>query len=351
MATPPHDDDTWPQPPASPAAVRTRESYVPAPPPGPPPDRRIGAGMLLALGALALVGLGFLITYLVVERNHGSRSSPPPTTAAAPPTTAATTSRASAATMVPVPDLRGVQAPRARAALSSVGLHPRETTVAAPGRPAGAVVAESPKPGAHVAKGSQVLLSVARGRSQPATTPATTTSASTSTSAATTSTSTSTATSTSTSASTPTTTAAPPQQPQTATVPDVSGRQESAAVQAFGSAGVLPSLAFVPSNDPLGTVEAQAKQAGTTVPYHAHVQLNLSTGPGDKPSEQVPNVIGRQLHQAVASLNAANLRLIYLRYPVGVRAKAGTIVQQSPLGGASAPQNAQVLVFVGAYSG
>ena len=122
-------------------------------------------------------------------------------------------------------------------------------------------------------------------------------------------------------------------------------------MQALGTAGVLPSLAFVPSNDPLGTVEAQAKQAGTTVPYHAHLQVNLSTGPGNKPSEQVPNVVGQQLHQAVASLNGANLRLIYLRYPVGVRTKAGTIVQQSPLGGASAPQNAQVLVFVGAYTG
>jgi hypothetical protein len=50
-------------------------------------------------------------------------------------------------------------------------------------------------------------------------------------------------------------------------------------------------------------------------------------------------------------MQAGHLRLIYLRYPVTSRAQAGEIVQQSPVGGSKAPQNAQVLVYLGAFKG
>jgi beta-lactam-binding protein with PASTA domain len=131
-------------------------------------------------------------------------------------------------------------------------------------------------------------------------------------------------------------------------MPDVSNQTEAAAVQAMNSAGVLASLFFVPSNDPLGTVEQQAKAAGSSLPYHSHAQINIATGPGDKPQEQVPNVVGQTLQQALASINGAHLRLLYVKFPVTSRSQAGKVVQQSPLGGGHAPQNAQVLVFLGA---
>jgi beta-lactam-binding protein with PASTA domain len=115
--------------------------------------------------------------------------------------------------------------------------------------------------------------------------------------------------------------------------------------------GILASLAFIPGSDPLGTVEGQAKPSGTSVPYHSHMQINVSRGPGDKPSEQVPNVIGQSLDQALASINGANLRLLYLKFPVTSRSQAGKIVQQTPLAGGQAPRNAQVVVYLGAFSG
>jgi beta-lactam-binding protein with PASTA domain len=62
----------------------------------------------------------------------------------------------------------------------------------------------------------------------------------------------------------------------------------------------------------------------------------------------VPNVVGQTLQAAVSAMQSAHLRLIYLRYPVTSQTQAGKIVQQSPLGGGQAPQNAQVLVFLGA---
>jgi hypothetical protein len=48
-------------------------------------------------------------------------------------------------------------------------------------------------------------------------------------------------------------------------------------------------------------------------------------------------------------LNGAHLRLLYVKYPVTSRSQAGKIVQQTPLSGGRAPENAQVLVFLGAF--
>jgi len=225
--------DQWPEPETLPAAP------PPPPPPVPPPDdRRIGSGMLLALAVLALVGLGFLITWLLTR----SSSSP------------------QASTIV-------------------------ITTTTAPA---------------------------------PTTAPPTTTASS------------------------------PPRQPATATVPDVAQQTEEDGADSLVKAGLLPSIAFVPAKDPLGTIEARAQPSGSTVAYHSHVQINISSGPGEKPLEAVPNVIGNKLPQAVSALNAAGLRLIYVRYAITDKSKAGTIVQQTPLTGERAPHNAQVLVYMAA---
>jgi beta-lactam-binding protein with PASTA domain len=132
-------------------------------------------------------------------------------------------------------------------------------------------------------------------------------------------------------------------------VPDLSGRDEVGAAQALGRAGLLASLVFVPSHDPLGTVEAQGQAAGTSVPYHRHVEVNVLTGPGTKPLEQVPALLGKSLQDSVTAVNAQHLRLIYLRYPVTSRTQAGKIVQQTPTAGSRAPENAQVIVYLGAY--
>jgi beta-lactam-binding protein with PASTA domain len=119
----------------------------------------------------------------------------------------------------------------------------------------------------------------------------------------------------------------------------------------LSAGGILPSLFFVPSSDPLGTVEQQAKPAGAVVPYLSHVQLNISKGPNATTDVTVPNTIGRTLSEAVSALNAAGLRLIYVKLRTTSRAQAGKIVQQSPLAGGKAPKNGQVLVFLGAYRG
>jgi len=276
--------------------------------------------MLLGLGAVALVAIGILVAYLLT---HRQKDQPVTTTVVA---TAPST--ASAATKVTVPHLAGLSFTDAQAKLDALGLASTNTEVLS-GQPAGTVVDEAPAAGAKLAKGSQVTLLVAKG--QATTTGATTTSATT------------------TAATTAATTTTAPSQPPNATMPDVASQNEASAVQALGQVGILASLVFVPGQDPLGTVEQQAKPAGTTVPFHSHVQLNLSKGPNNTADASVPNVVGQTLTQALAAMNGVHLRLIYLKFPVTSRAQAGKIVQQSPLGGGQAPQNAQMLVYLGAF--
>jgi len=290
--------------------------YAPPPPPPPPePDRRFGAGMLLALAVIALAAAGVAIGYFLTHRDNGSTV-----------TTVITTS-GTAAVGKTMPELTGEKVAAARATLATFGVQPAITPQTST-LPAGTVLAQTPTTGTTLTRATPVTLVVARAQQQASTsTEGTTTTAPT------------------------TTTASAPPPPRTATVPDVTNTTEAAAVQSLNRAGIIASLAFIPGSDPLGTVEGQAKPSGTTVPYHSHMQINISSGPGDKPKEQVPNVIGQPLQQALSSINGANLRLLYLKFPVTSRSQAGKIVQQSPLAGAQAPRNAQVVVYLGAYSG
>ena len=373
-------DNGWPAP-DEPTIVSREETVVGPPPPvGPPPDRRIGAGMLLGLGAVALVAVGILVAYLLTHRHkdHPVTTTVVATAAPAPaamvamprlvglketdailrlgqvglrpkeifkptskstglvvsqaPKAAAKVAKGSVITLivdsgapkVAVPNVKGQSLADAQAKLDAAGFASTKTEVTSD-QAVGTVLDQAPAAGSKLAKGSQVTLSVAK--AQPTPTTATTATFTTTTA---------------------TTTAAAPQ-PQSATMPDVTGQNEANAVQAMGQAGILASLVFVPGSDPLGTVEQQAKPAGTTVPFHSHVQINLSKGPNATTDAQVPNVVGQTLTQAVSTVNGAHLRLIYLKLPVTSKAQAGKVVQQSPLAGGQAPQNAQVLVYLGAY--
>ena len=279
--------------------------------------------MLLALAAIALAAAGVAIAYFLTHRD----TTPDVTTTA---TTFVTTSGTAAAGKV-MPSVTGETLDQAKTTLANFGIQPAVNRRAST-KPAGTVLDQAPAAGGTLTRNTPVTLVVAQAKPKPTTTStdATTTAAAT---------------------TAPTTTAATPPPPRTTTVPDISNQKEAAAVQSLNRAGIIASLAFVPSSDPLGTVQSQAKAAGTSVPYHSHLQINISSGPGDKPQEEVPDVIGGSLEQALSSINGAHLRLLYLKLPVTSRSQAGKIVQQSPLAGSHAPRNAQVVVYLGAFKG
>ena len=170
---PPPPDDAWPTP-DDPTVISSRETVVGAPPPepvGPPPDRRIGAGMLLALGALALVALGILIAWYLTHRDDDKGT-----------TTVTTVQTATTAAKVAVPDLTGKTFPEAQATLDAAGLHTAKKSVSSD-QPAGTVVDQEPEAGASVAKGSTVTLSVASAATSTTTSTAATTTQATTTAA------------------------------------------------------------------------------------------------------------------------------------------------------------------------
>jgi beta-lactam-binding protein with PASTA domain len=329
---------TAPQPPAPPP---------PGPPPAsPPPDEpgsRIGLGMLLAILALAAVA-AVLAAILIVRHQHRSASSTTVvvTTTATPAAKAAPASakKASAKKLIlPVPDLVGRPWKQASAGLRRAGFHVTFATVAS-ALPRGAVTAQDPAPGTKVAKGSDVRLNVSDGsgaKSTPAAQPQQTTAAQRQQT-----------TGASTTTEQTTTQAQAPPQPTTAQVPSLSGDLRSA-VQALAGAGFLASVAYVPSTQPLGAVVAQSQSGGAKT--GSQVTVNVSAGPGGNPEETVPNVVGRRIPQALATLHSAGLRLILLDTSVSDRSQAGVIVTQTPLPGKHAPKNAQVLVYLGAYKG
>jgi beta-lactam-binding protein with PASTA domain len=279
------------------------------------PDRSIGMGMLVALALVALAVAVAAVAWLLTHRTNSRPQS-------------AGTSGGAAAQSVAVPELVGLSEQAALIQLGHAGLTPKLVR-----RPSGPrddlVVEQRPVSAATIARGSAVTIVVdpiraAAAGSKPVagskpkpTVPAT---------------------------------VAPkaPALPQS-TVPDLSGKSEADAVDTLDQAGLLPSIVFVPSQDPLGTVEAQSQSAGTSLPASARVQINLSQGPNMTVRETIPNVVGKTLTDAVGALNVSHLRLIYIKRPVPTRTDVGKVIQQTPLSGGLAPQNAQILVFLGVF--
>jgi serine/threonine-protein kinase len=222
---------------------------------------------------------------------------------------------------IAVPDLAGLKVADATAKLKAAGLKAQTTQVTAAGKPAGTVVSQAPEPGEKAPGGSAVTLSVAKGGGAGTTTAQETTTAPAAT-----------------------TTTAPP---TTATVPDLGGMDVQAASQALSQANLKATLAYVPGEDPLGTVQAQKPASGESAPVRSHVTVNASSGPNAEEQATVPDTAGQTLQQAVSTLNGAGLRLIFVKVPVTTQASIGKVVEQTPAAGKQAPKNAQVLVYLG----
>ena len=333
----------------------------PPPPEEPPPASRIGLGMLVAIAALAIVAA--VLAAIFFTRHHhksAAQTTTIVTTAPAATTVQAQTTTHAPKLTLPVPDLVGKPWKQASLALHRAGFHVSFATVPS-ALPRGAVTAQDPKAGVKVARGSDVRLNLSNGaKAHSATTTAaqaTTAPAQATTAPAQTGTTSTTATTTqqTTTAQQQTSTAATtsPQsssaQGATAQVPSLSGDLQPA-LQQLDQAGFVASISYVPSQQPLGTVVAQSPSGGQTAKTNSQVTLNVSDGPNGQPTETVPNVVGQQIPDATHTLNGAGLRLVFLRGKVSNKAQAGHVIAQTPLPGKKAPKNAQVLVYMGAYT-
>lgn len=371
-----------------------------APPPGgePPPSRRLGWG--LALGLLVLVAVaGAAAAAYFATRGNGSKSaattSVPVATTTAPATTAlvppgrvivpdvtglkeaTAAARLGAVHLTPkvvtkatkkpngtvvgqtpvagkqarknslvtivvdqgqpavaLPDLTGLKVAAAGTRLAKLGLKAKTTNVTARGKPAGTVVDEAPAAGTKLKPGSVVTLSVAR---TPAGAKTTSTATTTTTVAATT-----------TAAQPKTTTSAAPSHPSTATVPNVTGQLLADAADALAGAGVYPNVVYIPGSDPIGTVEQQAKSAGTTVPWGSYVRINVSKGPNPAPDTQVPDVTQKTRTQAMQTLSNAGFQTKVEWKPVAPNVPNDVVLDEQP--SSTAPRGALVILLVAKQS-
>ena len=128
--------------------------------------------------------------------------------------------------------------------------------------------------------------------------------------------------------------------PQTE-VPDVIGQSRDDAVAALARADLEPKIVEVFSEKEPGTVTGQDPRAGGKVKVGTRVQINVSRGL--KPLT-VPDVTGEPYESAASALQGAGFKVA--RRNVDSTEPAGTVVDQRPAGGGTAPAGTTITLSV-----
>jgi beta-lactam-binding protein with PASTA domain len=218
-----------------------------------------------------------------------------------------------------VPAVVGMQQQQAIAKLTADGFNVN-AIVGPADKPRGIVVSQSPGGGSRVGPNQKVTLHISNGRSITQTTTAATT--------------TTTTTQTATTATTTTT------QAQQIAVPDVSGQDMKSATGQIEAAGFVAETDPVTDSATEGTVIQQNPTAGTQAPAGSIVRLSIAVG-SNRPSTNVPNVVGQKAAAARAALVGAKLtvRTVYKK------GKLGVVLAETPTG--SVPAYTQITITVG----
>jgi beta-lactam-binding protein with PASTA domain len=191
-----------------------------------------------------------------------------------------------------VPNVVGQPQAAAERTVKQASLNPVVRKQVSAAVPAGTVVAENPAPGTVLKGGASVMLIVSRG-------------------------------------------------PPPVAVPDVKGLAAADAVVKLQQAKLAPRLVEVSSKQTAGTVIAQKPPAGIKVKPGTPVTLEVSKGAG---KVTVPVVTGEPVAQATSELKAAGLKVSTTN--VASDQPKGTVLAQSPAGGAAAAKGATVQLKV-----
>jgi penicillin-binding protein 1A len=129
-------------------------------------------------------------------------------------------------------------------------------------------------------------------------------------------------------------------------VPNVVGMTEAAARDVITGAGFGVATQVIDSYRPEGTVARQSPAGGTQTLKRATVTLSISTGVA--PVTPVPKVTTLTVENATAVLSAANFFVEVVEEVVDDPALVGTVLRQSPKGGAPTAEGSTVTIIVGA---
>ena len=268
----------------------------------PPAERRfpvdpVPAILLAVVTVLLLIGLGACL----LSRDGEEDDEPVVTNTTTSPST--TTQPTETATTAPaeqkVPDVAGETLADARRTLEDAGLRVRVVRRESSRAP-GEVLRQQPEAGAPLAADEVVVLTVAR---------------------------------------------AAPEVASEVIVPDVTGRTVSEATTILRGAGLRVEIRLVPSNEPSGRVLEQSPEPGSEVEESSVIRLDVAEAKQPQVDRvEVPDTVGSSVGDARARLRALGLRVRVAR--VVSADPAGTVVSQSPQGGANVREGATVTLRV-----
>src|SRR5207253_11030147 len=118
--------------------------------------------------------------------------------------------------------------------------------------------------------------------------------------------------------------------------------READAVPMIRAKGLKPNVVRQPNTSVNETfVISQTPKPGERTPKNNYVTLYVSTGP---PKTQVPDVVGKKLDEALAALQAANLK--WKTVTVKSDRPQGEVIAQAPTAGAPVAQASRVRLQV-----
>ena len=121
--------------------------------------------------------------------------------------------------------------------------------------------------------------------------------------------------------------------------------QLASAVQTLTAVGLVYTVSYNTSNQPVGTVLEQRPSGGSTVKTGTKVDLTVV---GTASTVTVPNVTGQSQAQADASLAAAGLNMRVVGPVANNHVPPGVVIAQSPADGATVTPRSVVSVTVSA---
>ncbi len=250
---------------ASPQVARRREGAATVPP---PPDRNVIAIVAVVVLSLLLIG-GIIFAFVALSGDSGG------------PGTAV------------VPNVVGLTAKQADAALTKIGFTVDQKQVANDTVPKGQVFAQDPQDGTKLRKDQPVSISVSSG-------------------------------------------------PGKVTVPDVTGESFTDANTTLNALGLKVDNINQPSDKDAGTVLSTNPAAGKKLASGATIQLFISSGPAQV---QVPNVAGEDATTASNQLGQLGFKVSTVSQS-STTVASGRVISTSPGAGTSAAKGATITLTV-----
>jgi beta-lactam-binding protein with PASTA domain len=195
---------------------------------------------------------------------------------------------------VDVPDVVGAREAAAIDTIRDAGLEPDPHDIFSD-KPSGTVIAQDPKGGTSVVKGSTVRLNISKGLENRG-------------------------------------------------IPTVTGLSYARAAEQLRQEGFTPVRQDVDSSEPKGIVVDQDPPPGSLHPPGTEVTLSVSTGQSET---TVPDVVGLDEESARANLENAGFQPVVRYTGTDDPAEEGVVVSQTPGAGAEAEPGSRVTIYVG----